>query len=123
MNLQEVKQELFNRVYTHLLTQKKKSRLEDFCRYRGLEGTKCAVGVLINDKFYEEALEGKNLIADNVLMAVEKSNPEIFTRIKASYVAGFLGILQNIHDFENVESWAEELGELAREENLSIPTL
>lgn len=52
MNIQEI----FDTVSVHLLTQNEKSQESSFyssCLYRGPNGTKCAVGCLIKDEFYQ----------------------------------------------------------------------
>lgn len=52
-------QNLFNTILEHLRAQGRKSLSYDgFCAYRGIEGTKCAVGVVIPDKEYYRGYEG-----------------------------------------------------------------
>lgn len=51
-------QAVFNTVAEHLLRQGRKS-LDNFaCAYRGENGAKCAVGVVIPDTLYEPEIEG-----------------------------------------------------------------
>lgn len=56
------RQEVFNTVVKHLMTQRKQSIApEHGCAYRGDNGLKCAVGVLINDECYDERFEGETV--------------------------------------------------------------
>ncbi|MDX1964335.1 MAG: hypothetical protein SFX18_14375 [Pirellulales bacterium] len=62
------KQETFDIVYRHLLTQGQKSisrvvGSENFgkCAYRGADGAKCAAGVLIPDEAYKPSYEGHSV--------------------------------------------------------------
>ena len=55
-------QEIFNKVATHLFTQGTRAMLDPECEsgqcmYRGPNGSKCAVGVLIPDKLYRKNME------------------------------------------------------------------
>jgi hypothetical protein len=50
---------IFYKVYGHLLEQGRRSAKEDgACQYRGANGMKCAVGVLISGKNYKPEMEG-----------------------------------------------------------------
>ncbi len=52
------KQEIFDKVKAHLLAQGKRAVNGDGnCMYRGMDGTKCAVGCLIPDELYTPLLE------------------------------------------------------------------
>lgn len=60
------KQEVFNTVARHLLKQGKPAATKNshYCKYRVKVGghvLKCAVGVLLPDKLYDEALEGASV--------------------------------------------------------------
>jgi len=61
-------QQVFNRVVTHLYTQKRRSYGDlpesenvgyNGCLYRGPDNTKCAVGIFIPDQNYTTEMEGK----------------------------------------------------------------
>ena len=59
-------QEIFNKVATHLFTQGKRAMLDPTCDsgqcvYRGPNGSKCAVGVLIPDKLYRKGMEMRTI--------------------------------------------------------------
>lgn len=53
------RQQIFDRVKTHLLTQNAKATSGGgICKYRGVDNRKCAIGCLIPDSLYEKAMEG-----------------------------------------------------------------
>jgi hypothetical protein len=50
-------QAIFDTVARHLFTQGCQATKDDSCLYRGPNGTKCAVGILIPDSAYTEDME------------------------------------------------------------------
>lgn len=104
-------QEIFTTVVKHLLTQNKTSIDEKHisCLYRGPNGLKCAVGILITDDEYSEEMECKSvdvLIDENLL-------PERL--IEHSY---FLQQLQKIHDSGQPKDWEVRLRMLCKTHKL-----
>ena len=63
-------QEAFNKVVNHLLSMKQRSvtsnKLGESCKYRGHNGSMCAIGCLINDEFYNEYFDIRGFGADNI---------------------------------------------------------
>jgi hypothetical protein len=54
------KQEIFNRVVTHLFAQGKAAiDAKGTCSYRAPDGCKCAVGCLLPDEHYRPSMEGE----------------------------------------------------------------
>ena len=106
-------QEVFDKVATHLLTQNCKS-VDDFgrCFYRGPEGTKCAVGILIPDEQYNPSMEHHTVqtLIDKFPM------PEYFNRDKIMLIA-----LQRIHDSDLVSTWKLQLEIVSVVYNLEMP--
>jgi hypothetical protein len=101
------KQQLFDKVATHLLTQNRKATDgKEACLYRGPGGTMCAVGCLMTNAQYEEFGLG-HLRA----LGVEDENQGLVKR------------LQTIHDFSYVDRWRDELRELAVDFRLSTAVL
>lgn len=102
--------EIFEIVEKHMLTQSKKSFLDDdpdrSCAYWGVDGLRCAVGCLITEDAYTPELEGQGVLFDeDVHTALEKS-----LGIKPSKgLLGLLDDLQSIHDETPVGSWKAEL--------------
>lgn len=102
------KQEIFNTVAQHLLSQNERSMENDRCAYRNSAGLKCAVGCLIPDEKYSEDLEGKtvrsfydtNLFED----VFDPKNNEIWR---------MLSHLQDIHDGASTVEWYDYLKEYA----------
>lgn len=120
----KTKQQIFDQVVDHLLTQKVQSMGEyDTCKYRMTlddgKVLKCAVGCLIPDDKYHPNMEGdvhhlmtlingSNYIGE---IAIANPNPEVFTDENES----FLQDLQYIHDKDNstVLEWASDLQDYA----------
>lgn len=104
------KQEHFDKVANHLLTQNKKALDKTGkCVYRAPDGTKCAIGCLIPDELYSPKLESRLVFQD------------IFDPIFGHLTyeeRNMLDDLQHVHDKSNVENWKEDLRNLANRWNL-----
>ena len=100
MNMQEV----YFKVRNHLLTQGRRAKIYDQCRYRAPNGDKCAIGCLIPDDKYDPSMEG-HLISCSPLIqdAIGASEDHI----------DFLTDLQRVHDFSNPSEWNERLQAVA----------
>jgi hypothetical protein len=112
------KQEIFDKVATHLLRQGKKSTLNDstpLCLYRGPDGISCAVGCLIKDEHYNLNLEGKPVHIGVVVEALRKSGVTNTSRDTLP----LLKDLQRVHDHRNPSKWMMELFMLAKRWHLS----
>lgn len=124
------KQKVFDKVATHLLTQKRKSmkrtRKDCFdgkgvlCMYRGPNGTMCAVGCLIKDKYYDPNLENKNVFCGEVHDVLCKS-VNGFTGSQSEI--RFMSDLQRIHDDHHPNQWKKELKNFAEHEGLKTKVL
>lgn len=112
-------QEIFNTVVRHLRKQGRKSQMwsSKTCQYRGAEGDKCAVGVLIADEHYSRSLEGHSCRHPVVRNALVKSVGGVH-----SEEMRLLAALQWCHDFFPVERWEERCGGIAEEFNLDLPS-
>lgn len=110
-------QEVFDKVAIHLLAQNKKSinDLSSRCRYRGLNGLRCAIGALIPDYIYDPEIEGGNVFSEKVLNCLIRSgvydydDDEKFELLRG---------LQKIHDHYEPNLWEEKLRHLAKKHNL-----
>jgi hypothetical protein len=113
------RQEIFDKVATHLLTQGRRSMNEAgiSCAYRGEDGLKCAIGVLIPDDQYKPSFEGYSV--DGGFHGE--------TILNAANVAWddrhFAGELQGIHDKVRPEDWARELHLVAAKFHLSTDAI
>jgi hypothetical protein len=103
--------EVFEKVAAHLLAQGRRSvrypesSIDDSqCMYRGEGGLKCAAGALISDEAYSIVLEWKSVKDDNVWSALVKSGVPNDPNTR-----GMIGRLQNLHDYEEPESWSASL--------------
>ena len=117
-------QEIFNKVATHLLTQRKQA-INDagICFYRTPEGLSCAVGCLIPDDLYTPLIEtgipgewrqeGEGIAGKHLAVILEA----------AGFVEGDMQLLvrlQQVHDgHETVAGWRAELANVAGEFHLS----
>jgi len=106
--------EVFDTVKAHLLAQGEKSAVGTDCRYRDPEGRKCAIGCLVKDDLYNEALEGKNVLSESVLLALRGSG--------VAFEPGLLLALQTTHDHFPPEDWPEQLAEIEERYFLSVHT-
>lgn len=110
-------QAIFDKVATHLLTQKETAMVNITCAYR-VPGSKmkCAAGCLIPDELYQASFEG-DVITD------------LLERIKPIKVFGFrlypgqlmmIRSLQCIHDTATPGEWKNKLKELAAKKGLQF---
>lgn len=100
--------ELFDRVKNHLLTQGQKALKNGSCAYRGDDGLKCAVGVLIKDEFYDQDFEGLNTGCDELRAALTKSGVDL----NDGDIIIMLHKLQDCHDNTPVARWPERLDQI-----------
>jgi len=110
------KQETFDVVARHLLTQNAKSEEvvngRRYCRYRGDEGRRCAVGVLIPDDIYSAEFEGR--FADELGLLLPSLGHDVDLCVE----------LQHVHDCENgPRKWPAHLRSLAERYGLSAAVL
>jgi hypothetical protein len=107
------KQQLFDTVATHLLTQRRRSTRKSFCAYRGRDGLRCAIGCLIPDERYTPNLEGKSAEQADVRRAAGLRRGQ-----------GTLATdLQNLHDTLPVNQWHTKLYDIAHNHGLSVRVL
>jgi hypothetical protein len=107
------RKEIFEKVKTHLLTQKEWSRGSRGCMYRGPNGLKCAIGALITDECYNTELEGRSADAYEVVEALKCSGIEV-----GPGDTHFLCQLQGIHDANSPDRWPGILNDIAKEYDL-----
>lgn len=112
------RQEVFNKVATHLLTQNAKARTETgwgnfICSYKADNGLKCAIGCLIPDDQYDKRIEGKSINLNPLLISILRNAIDLYIDD-----INFLENLQMIHDQLPIKSWAEELNQFAIDNKL-----
>lgn len=110
------RQEVFNTVKTHLLTQGRKSLAANgvSCMYRGMDGAMCGIGPLIKDEFYNKGLEGYGIDTPCVMEALCRSLRDVLGSVDIQ----FLSSLQEVHDADEVEGWPTRLQWVANEYGL-----
>lgn len=119
------KQEVFDRVVKHLLTQNKKSWSDEIydCAYRNNEGLKCAIGCLISDENYYPELERYCIDSKELQNAIIKSGIRLKIDNDDIYDPNgdllFLYELQKIHDNFEPDTWPKKLFEHAKKWELN----
>ena len=119
------KQAVFDRVAKHLLTQQARAMYVNenghmSCAYRGADNMSCAVGCLIDDKYYTKDLEGESISKDKVRRAVALS---LHIDGLDDNEITFLEDLQSVHDTVEPEDWKTELTYLASKYGLDKGSL
>ena len=110
-------EDIFERVRTHLLTQRCRSEDADGePRYRGLDNRRCGVGILIDDAFYCSAIErlGVSLLrvpSDDALARALRCSG---VNVDDERVVELLIDLQDIHDLAAIERWPQALEDVRR---------
>jgi len=127
------KQEIFDKVATHLLTQNEKSsksiaittstnttdnplnKNELMCLYRSPNNLKCAIGCLIPDELYDKSMEGRTVSG---LLADWPKLARILGVNRGSVIRDILVDLQMLHDWKPTGIWRAELLDIARSYSL-----
>ena len=102
--------EIFDKVKTHLLAQGERALEGSMCVYHAQSGLKCAVGCLITEEAYSEALEGDTIdTADDLgLRAALEASGISLDRTTIN----MLFRLQSIHDEIGANRWGHALDNL-----------
>lgn len=102
------RQQTFDIICNHLLTQNEKSRNGEggACKYRDRQGNRCAVGVLIPKEKYDSAMEGQivNCLSSQVHILMKNLGHDI----------DLLSSLQVVHDSTEASDWGEHLRLVAK---------
>jgi hypothetical protein len=115
------KQETFDTVARHLLTQGEKSEIDGVgCAYFGQEGRRCAAGVLIPEDKYDPEFEGEQLYHGASGQPENEASKVIY---EAGHDLSLCQDLQFVHDSEDVCNWIRMLGSLAENWDLSTAVL
>ena len=123
------RQDIFNKVYKHLLKQNEKAiDVGGNCQYRTGEGLQCAVGCLIDEDHYDDVYEGSGVYAlsreelGNDAKALRQSLKLSNKGIRlGKETIDMLSKLQDIHDRQDPEDWLSMLAVLATKYNLKVP--
>lgn len=111
-------QEVLNFVVGGLRTQGCKALDAGNCKYRGENGTKCAVGLLIPDSEYKTDFEGQAVTPCKVI-----SNNDITKYVMGKgYDPRLLEDLQSIHDVRRVADWEDGFLEISQKHGLTFPS-
>ena len=102
-------QEIFDKVVAHLRSQGCKSQESagGMCVYRGPNGTKCAAGCLIEDKYYRRAFEGNTF--EHIILSSNALSAQFSTHVE------LIQALQNAHDMNPVKAWESVFAQISRD--------
>lgn len=116
-------QQIFNRVVNHLLNQGEKStrQKDGICAYRGKNGLQCALGCLIDDKWYSVQYEGKSIGQLVSALAGNEAMPGV--DLNSEGTVDLLEALQHVHDVIPIGQWRMELARVADEFGLRMPEI
>lgn len=127
------RQKIFAKIKLHLLAQNEKSQDKDSsCQYRLRKNSKilkCAIGCLIQKKFYNKKFEGENVdcLKHQYVFNIEGQKllkEALLKSLKIEKIDGdevdFLHKLQEIHDVYSPSKWQKQLKKFARENNLEF---
>jgi hypothetical protein len=111
------RQETFDIVARHLLTQNERAAHGGNCYYR-LDGLKCAAGILIPDDKYREEFEDSPVLYESE----REDSSSLAGEVIASEGHDLILVqkLQNIHDNHDPMGWYTKLQDLAEKENLTF---
>lgn len=91
-------QEIFDQVCRHLANQKCRSMKGVHCQYRGIQNTKCAVGIFISDEEYDPKWDECGISVKSFMEDCgNKDRPAILQDAPEDRV-DLLNELQGIHD-------------------------
>jgi len=106
------KQQIFDKVKTHLLTQMKRSSIikydNSICLYRGPDGLMCAAGCVIPDSIYDRRMEGKTIGV--IISGTAFNMPAWMNQNQNKHL---LTSLQDLHDSVDPSDWGSALKRVA----------
>lgn len=114
------KQEVFDKVAKHLVTQNAASLLGTMCAYRTTTGLSCAIGCLIPDSKYSRLMDftGAPILSNGRVRDVLR---EEGIDVDTQEGLNFLSALQSVHDFHQPKNWRVELRRVAAVFSLEVP--
>lgn len=127
-------QQVFDTVLTHLRRQGMRSATLEGCAYRGENGNKCAVGILIPDALYTESIENMGIGHITEMGGLEaclhrEGGRGDLARILHTFNftnLDLLGELQLAHDYhmplvngDSMQEWEAEMQKLAIKHSLT----
>jgi hypothetical protein len=120
---QLTRQDLFDVIAWNLLRQNAKATAPDGvkCRYRAPDGKRCAIGWIMPDDVYSEALEYRGVPdVATVLMGTEYGGD--YARFLDRHI-GMLNDFQEMHDARQPREWPVYLRAIAQRHGLNANTV
>ena len=108
-------QSIFNTAYTGMLAQNQRSQIgNDRCAYRGPNGLKCAVGMVLTNDEYNPLMNSESMDVAELLdrgLLPDRLVPHL----------KLLDDLQIAHDCDHPRHWPTELAKIASKHKLEVP--
>lgn len=126
------KQEIYDKVVRHLLTQKKKAVYGANCVYRAPDGCACAIGGLFGPDVNTSRFEGLGVRTAQKCISMDLTDKRRALALSDALAQSgvdmaqhmeLLSTLQRIHDYHLVELWFNYLRLTARDHGLSTAVL
>lgn len=111
-------QEVFDKIVTHLRAQGKKSlgATGIACKYRGVDGLRCAVGCLLSDDEYQPWMDDSTSAGGGsigkVMETLFHSNPSLYAKLKPH--GHLLAEMQGLHDASDPFVWEQRFEQVAK---------
>lgn len=103
------KQETFDTIVAHLRKQNARSTSGFGCKYRGPNGRKCAVGILIPDDKYKQDMEQCNCDIVHIATLLEQLGHDV----------PLCRDMQTVHDHFNIPDWESHFRVIAEKHNIT----
>jgi hypothetical protein len=113
-------QQIFNRVWRHIIKQGGPAMDGNTCAYRAKNGRKCGIGALIPDDVYEKRIEGMGVNDLEGLFLKKCRLPATDNDLF------FLGEIQDCHDktcdyHDFIDAFKKEMRRVAKKYKLTVP--
>lgn len=112
-------QDIFDVVAWNMLRQRVKGLgASGGCAYRGLHGTRCALGWVLPDDLYEPSMEGRGISELACDLLHEGGDATRFARFALRHLT-LLRELQFLHDTQRPDTWPDRLLFIGRRHGLN----
>lgn len=122
------KQQMFDIVWAHFVTNKNPLSIavdpvteESACRYRGPNGEKCAVGVLLPDELYRPEMDGPAMAVGNLLKWYGDALPP-WMHAEQEFLAALQAAHDEVFDFGGSSDIEVALRDVAQHYGLTVPS-
>lgn len=117
------KQEIFDKVARHLLTQNKRASRNNECAYLSDDGLKCAAGCLLQEGSEARASRVRWPGSRRLQVVTLPEDKSLYSQASRIGNGDFVRGLQFVHDFFEPSEWHEELMKIACNHKLDASVL